>query len=223
MKITPQGFAVLDDEHDSLLSRYCEKAGTLNHDPDIDKVFASYIKHGDVCVDAGAAIGDHTSVYILKAGSADRVHAFECNPMMVECLKFNCPGCNIYDMALSDSVGTTFFHQDHHNAGGSYIDLHTASNIPVTCVPLDLLQLPKVNFIKMDIEGHELNAIVGARKTIMRCRPIMILEMHHGHLARAGHKAEDVFSELKRLNYKWSAALGILDPPYNLDLLCEPL
>ena len=41
------------------------------------------------------------------------------------------------------------------------------------------LRLPKVDFIKMDIEGAEQNAIAGARNTIAKFRPRMALCIYH--------------------------------------------
>ena len=41
---------------------------------------------------------------------------------------------------------------------------------------LDALALPRVDFIKFDIEGMELEALEGAQETIARCHPIFLLE-----------------------------------------------
>lgn len=223
MKLTAQGFAVMDDDKDTLLSRYVEQTGRLDHDAGIAVHYLTRIKPGDVCVDAGAAIGDHTIAYAQKAGDARLIHAFECNPNMLECLYYNVPLCHIHPFALSDKHETLFFHADNQNAGASYVDRDSNAAVPVPAVKLDSYCLPKVDFIKWDLEGYELKAIHGARDTILRCRPIMMIEVIEGQLTRAGNSISELFVELERLRYRFYAVLGKLGGPEYFELCCEPL
>lgn len=63
----------------------------------------------------------------------------------------------------------------HKNCGASYID--GAGNIPVTTLDIVLCDpRVKVGFIALDVEGYELNAIMGARRLIDRCSPIIQFE-----------------------------------------------
>jgi hypothetical protein len=48
-------------------------------------------------------------------------------------------------------------------------------------VTLDSLGLTGVTFVKLDIEGHELHALRGARETIRRDRPTLLLELEERH------------------------------------------
>jgi hypothetical protein len=58
---------------------------------------------------------------------------------------------------------------------GQNID-YAANTVVIRKLTLDEINLPRVDFIKIDIEGMELEALEGARQTIDRSQPIMLLE-----------------------------------------------
>ena len=58
---------------------------------------------------------------------------------------------------------------------GQKID-YAANTVVIRKLTLDEINLPRVDFIKIDIEGMELEALEGARQTIDRSQPIMLLE-----------------------------------------------
>lgn len=212
---------MLDAGKDGVLSRYIERDKRLCHDAGVEAHYLPHIKLGDVVIDAGASIGDHTCEYIRKAGDPRLVHAFECNPLMIECLIHNCPGCHVHSVALSDKHEDLFFNQVDENAGAGYVS-RTPTAIPVSAVPLDSYEFERVNFIKWDLEGHEVRAITGAFHTINRCRPIMMVEVIPPAYERSENTVADLYDILTRLNYKWRAVIGQLDIGIYWELLCEP-
>ena len=64
---------------------------------------------------------------------------------------------------------------------------------------LDQYSFEYVDLIKIDVEGHELDVIAGARETIMKWKPILIVEIEKRHL---GHDMEAVFSSIMLLGYE---------------------
>jgi hypothetical protein len=58
---------------------------------------------------------------------------------------------------------------------GQPID-YTDNTVGIRKMTLDELNLPRVDFIKIDIEGMEMEALVGARETIKTYRPILLIE-----------------------------------------------
>lgn len=221
MKILPQNIAVLNDEQDTLLSKYVEAAGRLDYDAGIAVHYLPHIRPGMVVVDTGAAIGDHTIAYANVAG-ASNVHAFECSPYMAECLRYNCPACHIYEVALSDHLGMTMFQANFENAGGSYCEDHR-DGIPVRCATLDCFGLNNVGFIKWDIEGMEIKAIRGGSETIRQGRPVMLIEVIEPQLARAGGSVKELFGLLTELGYAWHPVIGTInDHGEYFELCCTP-
>jgi len=47
----------------------------------------------------------------------------------------------------------------------------------VNTVTIDSLQLPRVDFIKIDVEGHELEVLRGSRETLEKYHPILMVEI----------------------------------------------
>jgi len=84
-----------------------------------------------------------------------------------------------YEMGLSEQPGTLnigILDPDKpNNFGGFAIQEHSGvMTIPLTT--LDSLDLPNCHFIKVDVEGMELNVLKGAVNTINRCKPILYVE-----------------------------------------------
>ena len=63
--------------------------------------------------------------------------------------------------------------------------------IDIDAVTVDSMDLDKVSFIKFDVEGSELEAIEGARETILRDRPVMKIACYH--------RSEDVFTLIRKV------------------------
>ena len=68
----------------------------------------------------------------------------------------------------------------------------------IRLMAIDSLQLERLDFIKIDVEGMEMEALAGAQKAIARCRPIMLIEQiktdQAGLLALLGHWGYRVIS-----------------------------
>jgi FkbM family methyltransferase len=64
------------------------------------------------------------------------------------------------------------------------------------------MNLPRVDFIKADIEGFEASLIAGAVETLRRFRPVLLLEMNAKFLKRAGSGLNELWSDLVALGYR---------------------
>ena len=63
-------------------------------------------------------------------------------------------------------------------------------------------ELNRIDFIKIDIEGSEYRALVGAKETLHRFKPTIVVEINIPCLARDGHTASDVLGLLAAEGYK---------------------
>jgi len=228
LKITPQGIAVLDVPDQ--LSKWIEDTGRLCHDDGVYVHYVPHIKRDKVVIDCGAALGDHTIVYADCVG-ASNVYAFEANPDMFECLKHNVPKCNAHCVALSDHIGELRMFRQPGNLGGSIcvedgMDLPSGiiqtDPIVVKCAPLDSFGIQNVGFIKWDIEGGEVDGLLGARDTIMQSRPTMIVEANEDLLAVNGESISDLLDAISGLGYSISVIMGDLKSECRGELLCIP-
>ena len=64
------------------------------------------------------------------------------------------------------------------------------------------LDIEGVDFIKIDIEGYEYKALLGASKTLEKFQPIIYIELIENSLNRNNDSLNDVYSFLRKLNYK---------------------
>lgn len=209
MQILSNNVAILED--DEALSRYVREAGSLILDTDIAlRENLRWIKDGDWVVDGGAAIGDHTAAYLKKVGQSGRVFAFEPNPRYVECLRYNCPTAEICDCGLSDITGDTRMHVGiGGNMGAGHIT--PSGEVPIRTMRLDDLLLGRLDFLKLDVEGYELKAMLGAIATINTHRPIIQLEWNPGAMANVGINPQDVLRFIGSISYAVEFFMGNVD------------
>jgi FkbM family methyltransferase len=151
---------------------------------------ASFLLHQrwerGIALDVGANEGLYS--YAL-AKLFDRVEAFEPNETASADLRdYNCPKINLHGVALSRSEGAGTLHvpilaRGLINVGYGSLERETlppSENVTTQIVQtrtLDSYGFENVVFIKIDVEGHELQVLEGATETIARCRPIMLLEI----------------------------------------------
>lgn len=141
---------------------------------------------GKRCLDIGANIG-FMSMALINAGST--VWAFEPQPVLFELLGMNClsasekSGNDKYvclPIALSSSKRTSTMPNIRYSYRGNYggVSLDTRNEfgtISVACETLDSLGL-EVDFIKLDVEGHELEVLKGGIETLEKTWPIIYME-----------------------------------------------
>jgi FkbM family methyltransferase len=148
------------------------------------------IPHGGIAIDVGANRG--TYVYALSK-ICDRVFAFEPIPECAAMLRAWAAGRNVevHQCALGAQKG--FATLNIPRAHGTLITtrasfVHRTSgemSLQVEVTSIDDLALAHVDFIKVDVEGYELQVLVGAEATLRRCRPTILIEIDAASLSHA--------------------------------------
>jgi len=196
MKILSNGIAVI--EGDTHISAWVASEGRLDHDQYSLPIILEHIKEGDWVVDGGAFIGDHTIAYLKSVGDSGRVFAFEPNLEAFECLEHNCNSAVCYPYGLGSIREKKNFFKNK-NVGASSVSDIGGDEIVVTS--LDSYDLPRLDFLKLDVEGYELKALQGAEETIATHRPKMWIEINRGALGRQGASGKDIFAFLTDYDY----------------------
>ena len=155
-----------------------------------------------VIYDIGAHLGYHTLGFLSFFSNNSTVYAFEPDPKnnirLLQNIKRNSNLKNsirVFDIALSDVDGQVVFeiynNVDEGGSSESHINFTSkkpqktskiSEEIMVKSMQLDNLvkkndlELPSI--IKMDIEGAESRALSGAKKTILKSKPIIFIEIH---------------------------------------------
>jgi FkbM family methyltransferase len=150
---------------------------------------------GAVGVDIGAAEGVY-SLGMLVVNDGGDVHAFEPNPYEIGILhKIQrwYPRLTIHEVALSDQPGTAEFRIPIVNgerlsglgslsgAVTSMSDTIDTFSVPVARLDDELADAPRVDIVKIDVEGHEDSVLAGADAILRRHRPSLLIEMEQRH------------------------------------------
>jgi FkbM family methyltransferase len=141
---------------------------------------------GDVCLDCGACEG----FFVLQALSlgASKVVCLEPSQQMAECLKrtfsdeIKTGRVTIRNIAVGAIQGSANFTFDCLQPFGGKIESETTSVAVVVDTISRLVQdlnLPEVNFIKMDIEGAEIQAVEGALLLLTKQHPKLAITTYH--------------------------------------------
>lgn len=168
-----------------------------------------YIPNRSVSLDVGA----HVGIWTKRLSTIfEKVIAFEPVKSHVECWKENCKGINnieIHEVGLSNKKDYVDMKVTQHNSGMSTLEydstrIRTSKEEKVNVVTLDSLNLDKVDFIKIDTEGHELSVLEGALDTIKKFNPSIFIEIH----GKEFKKEKNAYRFLIDLGYSLTLKLG---------------
>jgi FkbM family methyltransferase len=171
-----------------LIGKSLEKYGEWAQN-EIDFI-SQFIHPRDVVLDVGAHVGVHSRAFSKLVGPSGHVHAFEPNPASQQLLLENIrlaptPNITAHLFAASRQNKTSARAADTaNNTGNFHIMPDTESDAApsVVTVPtrsLDSLGLDVANFIKVDVEGHEVDVLKGGLALIAKSRPVVFCEANH--------------------------------------------
>jgi FkbM family methyltransferase len=174
------GKVYLDDKPD-VIKDVLKRGGRW--EPNIERVLETYVKPGSTVIDAGAHIGTHSLGLSRFVGPDGRVFAFEPQRKLYRELVYN-----LRLNGITNVIPLRFALGDHADVvemspavkgneggtgvgtGGDKAELRALDSVPFT----------NVSVIKIDVEGFEDHVLDGARLTIARWRPVIVIEIQGG-------------------------------------------
>jgi FkbM family methyltransferase len=175
------------------------------------------VRKGDFVIDVGANIGIYTKFLSDFVGPTGKVISIEPIPETYGYLRNNVQKLNLknvktINIALSDKKNSVPFIIPNGNAGElctrarltNDFEKHTESSIQVDTIKLDELiesSAQKITFIKIDVEGHEYFVLQGARITIRKFNPALLIEVE-GEPTEMNSIANKLFSLLNSYSYE---------------------
>jgi FkbM family methyltransferase len=188
---TPNGTFLINKN--DVIGDFIKHTGTW--EPYLQIIYSKIIKPEFICIDAGANLGYHT---IQFGKLSKKVYAFEPQPLIYNQLCANVLFNNLDDIifpirkGLGDkedikqmwSIDKENFGNGLHNWGGRGIEHEYATyNFQenreediIEVIPLDSFNLNRCDFIKIDIQGYEYYAFLGAQNTLNYFKPVIFLE-----------------------------------------------
>lgn len=162
-------------------SRECAFMGIMNET----------VKEGMTCIDLGANIGYATMIMLRNSGEAGYVYAIEPDEHNLKCLSLNINENGYYDKSrceitryiISDYDGeSSFWLARHPNLNSVGKTRHSIREETLECLTLGTFCKDRryPNFIKMDIEGHEVSVFEGGYEYFKENRgeTHILLEIH---------------------------------------------
>ncbi len=182
------------------------------YEEDVTRLFSTLLRPGMAVVDLGANVGYFSLLASRLVGAGGRVYAFEPDPLTYDYLVKNverngCDNVVTVPKAAAGSEGTMGFVRDPHGAESYLAATGTAEpTISVPTVTLDHYfeseGWPRVDLIKMDVEGSEQACLLGM-KTFRSRNPAMklIMEFNQPALGRSGVSPESIARTLLDLGF----------------------
>jgi len=184
-----------------------------DYQSDVSRVIRYFVKPGDFCVDVGANTGPVTLLLAKLTGPTGKVLSIEPGPPYYKRLLTNLDLNPSFkkivtplNKGVSDSNGMLLWAADpEHTWNGGLLNVTEGTSVEVTTLDTCVQQngWSKLDFMKIDVEGMELEVLKGCQATLEKFRPIVLFETME---IFRGSRGFDIFLEmenlLKGLNYR---------------------
>jgi len=179
--------------------------------------------HADLLFDLGKNsryfldIGANMGFYSIGLGLENpnlSIEAYEPQPGVMQSLERNIElnelvgRVNVHNIGLSNQIGELkmYIPRFTGSGGGSFTNLHAsegeAREVIVKVVPLDQHYKELVDLIKIDVEGFELNVILGGINLIEKNKPSIVIELLRKWMKPFGHHPQEVVRILVKFGYQ---------------------
>jgi FkbM family methyltransferase len=199
------------------------------HEAHFKTIVNLLVKKDYNCLDLGAHIGMH-SIFLSKRVKA-KVYSFEPASLLFSIFQLNILKNNIkniipFNLAASNKTGKGVnlsqlnFENKLLNTGVIGIELKSSYNSGnnSATIKIDELNLPKISFIKIDIQGSEFAALTGMNNLIKKDSPFFFIEIEEFYLAKMNTSSKQIFNFFKKKNY----TLFLIKKKIQTDFICVP-
>jgi FkbM family methyltransferase len=179
-----------------------------------------YLEAGMTVLDIGAHHGFYTLLSATRIGRKGRIYAFEPSPReraaLLRHVKWNrLRNVSVYAVALGMEAKTGhLFVVDQHQTGCNSLRppasdvLESSTPTPVDIIRLDdwvsEQHLASADFIKLDVEGGELDVLKGANMFLeRRPRPVFLIEVQEIRTENWGYRAREIIRSLADRGFRW--------------------
>lgn len=208
MKLYKKWYFPEDEEH---FVKYLDELGVDEYQKKQRDASFKFLDSHRTAIDIGANIG-LWSRDICK--TFKKAILFEPFPKNIECLKKNLETFNnfeILEVALSNESGKIDLHYNDNNVGESTIRKNKLANfqdsMKVDVKRLDDYSFNEIDYIKIDVQFHELEVIQGAINTLTNNNPVLCIESARRNQEELEY-VRSFASILEKLQYKIVGELG---------------
>lgn len=189
-------------------------------EPELDFVH-HFINENSTVLDIGANYG-HYTVKLAQLCSKGKLYAFEPIPFTFQVLNdvvqhFGLKNTELHHAAVSNEEGQIemtlpLLEFGAPNTGVAYVGKDQSEKTKlytVKTLKIDALDIPSVDFIKIDIEGHEPSAFEGMKELLTNHQPVILIEFSFSCLLRAGVEPNGFSSKIQNVyGYKFARLIN---------------
>ena len=178
-------------------------------------IYLRLSRESDCFFDIGAHIGIVTLAVAKNIKKNGVIYAFEPSKVNLKFLKYHIACNKIKNVKIVDKLVSSsekkkiIFYESPESSGMNSIVSLKKKNITNKNFPksITLDTFCKNNniypdIIKVDIEGSEIEMLMGTKKILKKYRPLIFLSYHPYHLQKLGHQKKSIFDILESLDYK---------------------
>lgn len=181
------------------------------YEPEVTKIFEQYLRPGMGVLDIGANVGYFSLLAATLVGPTGFVQSWEpsadnAKVLFANCLLNQLENIEVIQSAATDKNQVFKYFRDSTNGNVSGMEqsqpeeMLSAETVMGLRVDDFIAASAQIGFVKIDVEGHEYKAMVGARNTLIRCKPIVVSEFSPpsllGRSGVSGREYLQLFSEL---------------------------
>lgn len=193
----------------------------------ISILIETFCKPNMVAIDCGANFGLFTLQMAKCVGDQGKVIAFETQNLISQQLNFNVftngfKNVSIFRNAVWSNSNEKLFMEEMDttaalvNIGAAKIVQNSSS--PILSLALDDLLLARCDFMKIDIQGSEVDCLIGATNMLTKLRPIFVIEVENDHLKSLNRSDNELLNLILSNKYR----VGRILNEYPADHLCIP-
>jgi len=183
---------------------------TAQFDPEYFRIARAFLRNGGICFDVGANAG-LCSFGLTPCCPNVEYHLFEANPRLWAILRqsielHSSVKMHLVEAAVGERNGSVCLDPENHDRDIGQAFISKTGGIETRMLTLDeYIQstgVPRVEFMKMDIEGYEFFAIDGARESIRAGKlPVVYFELKRPLVERFGKEPHHVLECFRSLGY----------------------
>lgn len=200
------------------LSDYSDWLLYFHSEVDNPKDVLSFVNTGDTILDIGGNIGQTALMMAKKAGKTGRIVSFEPYPSTIKRFERNLSineaidNVRLVKFGLGSEETVVRMYQDCPTNSGAnrVLGNDSQSDVGIEKITVKVLDdflpseenLERIDFVKIDVEGYEMNVLKGAKKTLLKYKPKLFIEIDDANLKKQGSSAAELLTFLTDLSYE---------------------
>ena len=172
-----------------------------NEFQDLAKFVLPHVKEKNIMIQAGGNCGFMLSNFVEHFNT---IYTFEPDPINFYCLNQNVTSQNVIKMQCclgNDPTPVATQHLIRPDRPNDIGGVHISGTGFTPSIVIDNLSLPGCDLIQLDVEGYELNALLGAEKTIKKYSPVLCIEFCEKWLNRYDTSSDKILGLLGDWGY----------------------